>query len=543
MRTVNRSWRELFAEEGSSVLARDLPRFLGTRRWFAGKGRQIRSATIEETVQVNSGTPPAFFCFINVHYREGASETYVLPLAYETGEAAFQRQSQTPEAVFLRIQSRESGEEGVIYDAMFDEGLANVLLRWIQRASRQKAKDGEIAGTRTTAMRRIAGSEVLRAAILKAEQSNTSINYGDKLLLKLFRRIEPGVNPDYEIGRYLTESGFQHSPRVAGAIEYQRPRKEPITLAILHEFVRKESDAWELTLDSLRDFFDRAATSNEEISPPPITPASLLRLTEEEMPELVRETVGAYVESARIIGQRTAQMHAALAGGRDDSGFTPEPFTPFYQRSLYQSMRNSATNSFALLAERIKSGEELMPEAERVLQLEDEVLQRFRGMVNKGLTSGRVRVHGDYHLGQLLYTGSDFLVTDFEGEPSRSLNERRVKRSALRDVAGMLRSFSYAVHTALMERSERGLPEESTERARKWGQFWQAWTSSVFLRAYLDEARNSNYLKASSEEIEMLLEIYVLEKAVYELGYELNNRPDWLSVPLQGILELLQVEP
>jgi maltose alpha-D-glucosyltransferase/alpha-amylase len=163
--------------------------------------------------------------------------------------------------------------------------------------------------------------------------------------------------------------------------------------------------------------------------------------------------------------------------------------------------------------------------------------------VNRPLSSTRIRTHGDYHLGQVLYTGSDFMITDFEGEPARSLSERRLRRSPLRDVAAMLRSFSYAVQSALKDRRDRGLPEESHERAHDWGRFWQVWVGSIFLGAYVDETRRAGLLPANPEEVELLLGVYMLEKAVYELGYELNNRPDWLHVPLQGILELLQETP
>jgi maltose alpha-D-glucosyltransferase/alpha-amylase len=542
--SVRRTWRELFDDDGDGpeTLSAHLPAFMATRRWFAGKGRRMRSAAIEESIPIRSSGSNAYINLITVQYSEGASETYVLPLAYETGDAAFQRQSQSPEAVFVRTKSA-TGEEGILYDAMHDEGFADAMLRTLQRGAKIKARDGEIVGIRTSTLRRlVTGTGNLRANILRAEQSNTSIAYGDKLLLKLFRRVEPGINPDLEIGRYLTESDFQHAPRVAGGIESQRPRKEPITLGIMHEFISKEGDAWEVTLDALRDFFDRAASSSATINPPSITAASLLRLTEEEPPQIVGETIGAYVESARRIGERTAQMHLALAGGSSDSGFVAEGYTRFYQRSLYQSMRNMATNAFALLTQRIKSEVGVPSEAVTVAGMEDEILLRFRSIVNKNLSSSRIRIHGDYHLGQVLYTGSDFIITDFEGEPAKSLNERRLRRSPLRDVAGMLRSFSYAVHTAMRERGERGLPEESELQTAAWGQFWQAWVSSVFLGSYLKEASKGSFLQASQDELELLLGVYILEKAVYEMAYELNNRPDWLYVPLQGILELMQAQ-
>ncbi|HEU0075076.1 MAG TPA: maltose alpha-D-glucosyltransferase [Dehalococcoidia bacterium] len=547
LQAVAGGWQQLITGAESAALAKHLPAFLGTRRWFAGKGRAVRSASIEESVPLparagaRNGTNGAQICFINVQYAEGAAETYLLPLAYKTGEEAYERQSQTPDAVFLRLTSGE-GEEGILYDAMYDVDFADSLLRLIERGTRQHARDGDLAGNRTAVLRQIARPGDVQPNVLRADQSNTSINYGDALLLKLFRKVEPGVNPDYEIGSFLTEQAFDHAPRVAGAIEYQRHRKESITLAVLSEYIHKESDAWQLTMDSLRDYFDRTSTMGEHIETQAATVASLLRLTEEEAPPLVGETIGAFAESARLLGVRTAEMHAALASGPEGSEFVQEAFTPFYQRSLYQSMRNVATNSFALLAQRVKADESASPEAIAVMKLEDTILARFRDIVNRPLSSTRVRNHGDFHLGQVLYTGNDFVITDFEGEPARSLTERRLKRSPLRDVAGMLRSFSYAVHSALRERQERGLPEESSQRAGAWGRFWQVWVSSIYLGSYLEEARNAGFFNATPDEVELLLDLYMLEKAIYEVGYELNNRPDWLSVPLQGILELLQVE-
>jgi maltose alpha-D-glucosyltransferase/alpha-amylase len=547
LQAVSGRWQSLFAEAGTPTLAKHLPSFLATRRWFAGKGRTVRSATIEEAIPMparagaRNGANATRLCFVNVQYAEGAAETYALPLAYKTGEEAYEVQSETPDAVFLRLKSNK-GEEGILYDAMYDEEFANTMLRCVERGARLKARDGEVVGTRTPALRQISRPRDAQPSVLRADQSNTSVNYGDSLLLKLFRRVEPGMNPDYEIGSFLTATGFEHAPRVAGAIEYQRRRRDSTTIAVLSEFIHKESDAWQLTMDSLRDFFDRTATFADHFETQPATVASLLRLTEEEPPALVGETIGAYAESARLLGVRSAQMHAALASGNEGSEFIQEAFTPFYQRSLYQSMRNVATNSFALLAQRVKADESASPTAIAVLKLEEAVLGRFRAIVNRPLTSTRVRNHGDFHLGQVLYTGNDFVITDFEGEPSRSLNERRLRRSPLRDVAGMLRSFSYAVHSALRERNERGLPEESDERAEAWGRFWQVWVSSIYLTSYLEEARKAGFLNATADEIELLLDVYMLEKAVYEVGYELNNRPDWLNVPLQGILELLQVE-
>jgi maltose alpha-D-glucosyltransferase/alpha-amylase len=202
-------------------------------------------------------------------------------------------------------------------------------------------------------------------------------------------------------------------------------------------------------------------------------------------------------------------------------------------------MRNMATNSFALLAKHVESEKEPLAEAKRVLSLEEEALARFRALLGRTFRSIRIRSHGDYHLGQVLYTGNDFLITDFEGEPARSLSDRRLKRSPLRDVAGMLRSFSYVAHAGLREQHESGVGEKAAAQLALWAQCWQAWSGAAFLSAYLEEGKRSR-LFADHEEVDTLLSVFMLEKAVYEIAYELNNRPDWLQVPLQGILELLE---
>ncbi|HLF76573.1 MAG TPA: maltose alpha-D-glucosyltransferase [Dehalococcoidia bacterium] len=540
LRVVRRNWEELFTESESTVVSAALPGYLGSRRWFAGKGRRVRFATMDEAISFRRDGADAFLTFINVGYTEGTAETYLLPFAYESGEAAVQRLRQSPETAFLRLKSNENGEEGILFDATGDPGFAQTLLRMIERRQHLRTSRGEITGVRTSVFHPIRSSLQGRVSLLRGEQSNSSINFDDQLLLKLFRRLEPGANPDYEIGRFLSEHDFSHAPKVAGAIEYTRRGEEPTTLAILHEFVHKESDAWEYTLDALRDFFDETLASGEAPASPPINAASLLALAENEPSSQALAMLGAYAESTRLLGQRTAELHIALARSVELPAFAPEPYTPYYQRGLYQSMRNLTTNSFALLRSYIGRVEEAPPEAVAVLEIEDDVLASFRRLVGRSLTSQRIRTHGDYHLGQVLYTGNDFVITDFEGEPARSLTERRIRRSPLRDVAGMLRSYDYAVHTALQEQRRSGLNEEAYAAAAAWGRFWQSSTGAIFLRSYLETMKKANLLTAPQEEVELLLDVFVLEKAVYELAYELNNRPDWLAVPLQGIIELVQ---
>jgi maltose alpha-D-glucosyltransferase/alpha-amylase len=262
----------------------------------------------------------------------------------------------------------------------------------------------------------------------------------------------------------------------------------------------------------------------------------LPELAQRNIPELAPELIGSYLSSAQLLGQRTGELHMALASEPKDATFAPEPFTALYRRSLYQSMRALADQSLALLAKRLNSlPAEVQGDAEKVLKLENVIFERFRCMADTKITALRVRCHGDYHLGQVLFTGKDFAILDFEGEPSRPISERRLKRSPLRDVAGMLRSFNYAAVARLKNNDMRA---EGAAQLKPWAAFWNLWVSVSFLKGFLAATRDAAFMPATVAEISLMLDIYLLEKAVYELGYELNNRPNWVSVPLEGILEL-----
>jgi maltose alpha-D-glucosyltransferase/alpha-amylase len=378
---------------------------------------------------------------------------------------------------------------------------------------------------------------------MQAEQSNTSIAYRNTFILKLFRRIAPGVNPDLEIGRFLTEqAAFAHTPAVAGALEYRQDHGEPTTVAILHSFVPNQGDAWQYTLDALDHYFERAFVQRE-VEQPPLPHTSLVALSEEAPSPLAQETIGSYLAAVQLLGQRTAELHIALASDAVDPHFAPEPFSTLYQRSIYQTMRSLAAQSFPLLRQHLKGlPQTVRSEAQQVLDSEAEVLKRFQAILGRKITAMRIRCHGDYHLGQVLYTGKDFVIIDFEGEPARPLSERRIKRSPLRDVAGMLRSFHYAAYTAFFNQEAEGIyvsQPETLASLEAWARFWYLWVSAVFLKTYRESASRASFLPRTREELQVLLDAYLLEKVVYELGYELNNRPEWVRIPLQGILQLL----
>jgi maltose alpha-D-glucosyltransferase / alpha-amylase len=303
--------------------------------------------------------------------------------------------------------------------------------------------------------------------------------------------------------------------------------------------VPNQGDAWKYTLDVLRNFFDAALATQVELGPDLVPLKPLIEPTRQEMPPLAVEMIGPYLESARLLGERTAELHIALASNITDAHFAPEPLTKLYQRSIYQSMRNLTARTLQLMRSRLKylpeKGAEL---AKKVLEMEDGIFGCFHSLLDSRISGTLIRVHGDFHLGQVLFTGKDFIIIDFEGEPARSLTERRLKRSALRDIAGMLRSFHYAAYHAIYSRTIR---PEDIPAVEKWAHFWQIWVSGVYLKTYLELAGQADFLPKDARELQILLNALCLEKAVYELGYELNNRPEWVNIPLQGILQLLEI--
>jgi maltose alpha-D-glucosyltransferase/alpha-amylase len=536
--TVEETWEEIFGPRVRSALEWILAGYLGRCRWFGGKARKVRSATVAETFRIEYGERAAHVVMLRVGYAEGEPETYAVPLTQVDAQAARVLADRAPGSLVARV--RCAGGEGVLVDALAERGFEEALLEAIERRRRFRNALGELEGWRGPAFRRLrsAGPEALEPSLLRAEQSNTCIVYGQQLVLKFFRRVQEGTNPDLEIGRVLTARGsVAHTPPVAGALTIERESAESTTLAILHGYVANQGDAWSYTLGAVEQYFERVLTRRNGIAAP--APGPLLGYAEQPVPAPVHDTVGAaYLESARLLGLRSAELHRALASVPEPD-FAPEPFTTLYQRSIYQSMRARARQTLELLRGRRRAiPEAARADAERVLTLEPEVDRRLRTVLARRLNAVQIRCHGDYHLGQVLWTGKDFVIIDFEGEPERSLSERRLKRAPLRDVAGMARSFHYAVYSGLAGARARGIDGAALEPAAR---AWYVWVAATFLRAYLDAA--GDLVPKSRPEQQLLLDVFMLDKALYELGYELGSRPDWVGVPLRGIVEILESPP
>ena len=538
---VSGNWTAVFSGSANDRLSRLLPEYLLSRRWFAGKARRPRSVTINDRLTIPYDGSSAQLLILRVEYADGEPDLYALPLVFATGERAQDISNYMPHAILARLTA--DGEEGLLYDAMWDPAFGQALVRLISGRGRVRGQHGTISSFTTRAYRTLtAGMDSLpEATNVRAEQSNSSVMIGDRLMLKVIRRLAPGINPDLEIGRALTErSGFANIAPVAGAIEYRIANEEPITLGILQGFVQNEGDAWSYALDVATNFYDRMLADRPEIESVVTTTQQLLTDAEDGPSEQASELISGFLADAHLLGVRTAEMHIALAQ-MDDPAFTPESYTTMGQRSLYQSTRSYANEVFQTLRKYHQQlPEELIPEADRLLALQPQLLTHYRAVVDRRMSGQRIRIHGDYHLGQVLFTGRDFVIIDFEGEPMRPLSQRRIKRTPLRDVAGMVRSFDYAAWSALFELRESGLVAADDPAPLSWSRFWYRWVASSFLAGYLETARGAGFLPHDRETLALLLDILLLDKAVYELNYELNNRPDWTRIPLTGLLELLE---
>jgi maltose alpha-D-glucosyltransferase / alpha-amylase len=538
------SFHGFFTVEARHELERALVSYLPNCRWFRSKALTIKGVKIADLIKVPNSKEDSCLLLLDVSFIDAEKEMYVLPIGVEVEDGAKKIREESPERMIAEASDRH-GRTGLLCDASGEPSLAAALLDSMAHQRHFQSEMGELRTTSTTEYRALRGinDKGCDPHVLRGEQSNTSIAFGNQVILKLFRRLDPGMNPDLEVSRFLTKHEFASTAPVAGSIEYFPARGESRTLGLLQKFVPNQGDAWEYTVHELGLYFERVAAHRD--SSPVIPSADLSNLIRSDGPnDECRELLGPYLDAAGMMGRRVAELHLALASDSHDPEFAPESYTSLYQRSAYQSMRNlqgSVMRQLNINVERLP--EPLREPVRRLAGCQSEINAYFEEFLKQRITVVRMRTHGDLHLGQLLNTGNDFLVIDFEGEPALSLPERRRKRSALRDVAGMVRSFSYAAFAAMNEQLEHGpLSAVDGERMALWARSWQIWASWSFLKAYTVAAANSSFLPKGFDELRVLLSAFQMEKVIYELGYELNNRPHWLHVPLAGIEQLLSLQ-
>jgi len=534
------SWENLVVGRDRAAVEHILPKYLRTRPWFTERRRRILSASIVEALRVPDPTEPGFIALVRVEYSERQPDIYVLPLGWATGDQARSLQRRHADLIIARatIDVGDDSTEGVVYDAIAESSCAAALLRVAVGHRHLKGSRGEVVGSRTPAFRnaKLSRATVAGTRVVAEELSNSTLAYGDIAVLKLFRKVDAGVHPDFAIGDFLTRRGFKHVPTIAGALEYRRPRSLPIVLGVLQQFVQHDGNAWQYTLQMLDRFSRRVRGQPESTPAATLSADALLKATERGLPEQAQERLADYLPVARRLGDLTGQMHRVLGSAAGHPQLAPEPFSRFYQRSVYQSLRGmTCTVIDALRAELPRLPATLCPDAARVVAAQDTLLEHFRGIIGRKLTATRIASHGNYHLQQVLCTHGDFTIIDFEGEPPRPLVERRLKRSPLADIVSMTRSFHYAARVALADNKQ---PVASAS-GRAWSLFWGHWVSVAFLQAYFSSI-DQKLLPSDRGDLLLLLDLHLLQRTLYELGHELTHRPDWVHIPLRDLKDLLE---
>ncbi len=531
-------WPESFAEDLGARLAPALATILRSRSWFWGKSRDLLRAEVVDVIPVR---PLAALALVQADYVDGEPERYLLPVAAVLGREGEEAASRNPGSVLARLRDPGGAPAGVLVDAVSDRAFCEALLDVMGRRSGLKGAKGELEGWSDRQIRRTRALQGGRGpGQVTVAPGDASVTFGSRFVLRLIRRPED-AHPDLEVVQFLTEHGYAHCPPVRGVLSYATASATS-TVAVLQDYVPHETDGWRVTLDELGRYCERILTGE---AAPPAPGERIDDLAGREIPAEARQAMGPFLQTAELLGQRTGEMHITLASDPADPRFAPEPFSALYQRSLVQSVRNVARSALHRLRRRLKTlPEAAQADAQRALGLEAEVLKRARTAFETRFRSKRIRYHGNYHLGRVLYTGRDFVILFFEGEPERPLAERRIKRSPLRDVASMLRSLHYVTAHALSGRVSSGaVRAQDLPILEPALGAWRAWVGAAFLRKYLQTVAAAPFAPSGPEELRSSLTGYLLERTLHELSYELDQRPDWVGIPLSALLDLMAHGP
>jgi maltose alpha-D-glucosyltransferase/alpha-amylase len=515
--------RKRMAENLRGQLEQTLRDFLLSQRWFGAKGEVIERVVLQQAEEwTEEAENNWLLAWVRVDFNDAKSQSYFIPLATTWGEGDEEHIRRLLPFTVAKI--RRQSRLGILYDALEEIAFSRSLVTAIKQRQEISFGAGKLKFSPTAAFEELAGEVPLQQMERPTtEGTNSTLVLDDRLFLKVYRRLQEGTNPELEMGRFLTESSpFPNIVPLAGALEYLGPGGTSTTLALLQSFAFNQGDAWTYTVDYLKRFLVSGLAK-------PLDEASI------EM----EESVANYMRTIGILGQRTGELHQALAKITGNPDFDPEPIASSDLLSWRKHIEEDIERTFQKIEQcRGDFPEPLHPNLDRLLTSKQSLLQQLDNLIPPEVHAVKTRYHGDYHLGQVLVAEDDFIIIDFEGEPGRPLAERRIKHSPLRDVAGMLRSFSYAAAVALYHCTV-DRPEDQSSLAPLVS-IWEKEVVESFLAGYSETALSCPSYPQNPEHFWQLIELFALEKVLYELRYELDNRPGWVGVPLSGLLRFLE---
>ncbi|MEP6735713.1 MAG: maltose alpha-D-glucosyltransferase [Chryseolinea sp.] len=517
-----------------------LPGYVPARRWFGGKSRSMETIKVVRHADIPMNSLSVVLLFIEICYLEGLPEFYQIPIAFADETEATALIQHSPQSVLAKI--KVGGKTGILYDAMYGTEFQFALMDHIAANSHilQSNTDTLEFSGKSFVKEIAANHEAAKPRVLSAEQSNTSIIYGSSLFFKLYRKLDYVINADVEISRFLSEeSGFSNLPAFAGTVEW-KTGQDTLVLGMMQRLVENSGDGWSYILDRLDELNEKILASPEALALATELAENPKLEYEHELHPLLKELFsGPLPEQIRLLGVRTAEMHLALGAHPEIESFAPEKYSLHYQRSLFSGLKTLVRNTFQNQTQNVnRLHGEVKEAAEEVVNMQNDILEVLKNIYKEKIDVVKIRIHGDYHLGQVLFTGKDFIITDFEGEPARSYSERRLKRSPLRDVAGMIRSFHYAAYASLF--LDNQIRKEDYKKLMPIVEEWYRYVSNIFLQAYREAVKDTAFIPKTRAELDILMTTFLLEKAIYELNYEMNNRPDWVIIPLNGIKAIMK---
>ena len=523
-------WKDAFDDhEFVKIFASDiLENYIVNKRWYGGKASTLKYIEVVDYFKITSKKNTYYGVLLEVDFKEAFYQHYFMPISFMKAEDL--------DTNTIIAPVKMNGVEGFLVDALHQEDFKKLLFESIVNS-----KENTNNKLQFHKGEKLVDKEYFSSKFMGVEQSNTSIIYNDTLVLKIFRRIYISTNPDYEISRFLTERiNFKSSPAYTGSISVELSEGK-ITLGLMQELVSNQGDAWQFMLEETDRIFDNLKTKKIKINKLPDVEI-FKRLKINEVPHEIIDWAGLNIFlRINTLATRTAEMHIALGSDIHDTAFTPTTYNSDYAVWLKNRLTYQFQNRLNILENNLHKLDGLALElANQFLENKTEIRKIFLDFDWTKMKSERIRIHGDYHLGQVLINGDDFWLLDFEGEPESTIRDRKVKQTPLKDVAGMFRSFHYAIYATIFNNKDK-YPYKQDELFQA-SEILFKYFVGVFLNTYTEVAQAGNLNIGYKKEIDFLLKYCLLEKAVYELGYELNSRPRWALIPLTGISSLLAFE-